>query len=77
MDSAKHTETTSFSHKYAGAAAQKAIEGACAASAPATGEVKQHWAGVRNLQAQLFGVAGYGLFIAGLSIVRSRLLGVD
>ena len=51
--------------------------GVLSISTPATGEVKQHWAGVKNLPAQLFGVAGYGLFIAGLSLVRSRLLGVD
>jgi hypothetical protein len=44
---------------------------------PATGEVKQYWAGVKNLQAQMFAIAGNLLFIAGLGIVKRRLLHVD
>jgi MFS family permease len=37
---------------------------------PAIGVVKQHWAGVKNLQASLFQLFGHALFVIGLGLVR-------
>ena len=44
---------------------------------PATGEVKQYFAGVKNLQANLFGLAGNLLFVVGLWAVKKHGLTLD
>ena len=46
-------------------------------STPAVGPVKRYWAGVQNLQSNLFSIAGNLLFVLGLSIVKRHLLGAD
>lgn len=39
---------------------------------PATGEVKENWAGVKNLQDALFALVGNLIFIAGMWLVKSK-----
>ena len=38
------------------------------------GLVKRYWAGVQNLQNQLFSLVGHGLFALGLLLVRRHFL---
>jgi len=46
-------------------------------STTASGNVAKHWAGVRNMQAALFGIVGAAIFAAGLQLVKKRLLHVN
>ena len=46
-------------------------------STTAGGEVKQYWAGVKNLQANLFGLVGNFLFVLGLGAVKKYGLRAD
>ena len=43
-------------------------------STTAGGLVKNYWAGVQNLQNQIFSLVGLGLFAAGLALVRAKFL---
>ena len=43
-------------------------------STTAGANVSQEWAGVKNLQAQLFGVVGMAIFAGGLALVKKYLL---
>ena len=46
--------------------------GIIAIQTPAVGVVKQYWAGVKNLQANVFGLIGNLLFIGGLALVKKH-----
>ena len=46
-------------------------------STTASGNVARHWAGVRNMQAALFGIVGALIFAAGLQLVKRHLLHVN
>lgn len=46
-------------------------------STTASGNVAKYWAGVRNLQAALFGIVGAAIFAAGLQLVKTKLLHVN
>jgi len=43
----------------------------------ASGNVAKIWAGVRNMQAALFGIVGAAIFAMGLHLVKTRLLHVN